>query len=145
MGSRCWYRFRQRGQSPFVPLIITAIFGTSAVVSRLTDAAAVLTTVLTAYVGWLRTFLSPDTISGSEMMRLLGPTPGPAPPSYIQPPIHLAVIQFPGFDLEADQSSRYRWRDTARSNGLVLVLVPGLSLCPFCRNFVMRITCIPPL
>ena len=62
MGSRCLYPFRRRGQSPFVPLIITAIFGTSAVVSRLTDTAAVLTTVGTANVGWLRTLLRPTTL-----------------------------------------------------------------------------------
>ena len=33
-GSHRWYRSRWRGQSPFVPRIITVIFGASAVVSR---------------------------------------------------------------------------------------------------------------
>ena len=45
-----------------------------------------LATVWTAYVRWLRTLISTDTISGSETMRL-------------------AMIQFLGFDLEPDQSS----------------------------------------
>ena len=100
--------------------------------SRLTDAAAVLTTVGTPYVGWLRTLLSTGTILGYlKRCSSRGQPQGPKPTRYVLPPSHIAEIQFLGFSLEADQSSQNRWRDTTRSNGSVLVLVLVLVYVPF--------------